>query len=152
MVGDSHLNSIKGQMVEKATAGKMFCKGFAHPKQGRAYCSSKNWPNAKFLSNNHTDMVPKILSERPYKGGVILCPGKDISNLSRMDKADQYSMAKKSALTMLAVAENALMENSTLEKLVLMEYPPRADSAQLGEISQCSNKVLRTEVNKSEFS
>ena len=68
-----------------------------------------------------------------------------------MDKAEQYSMAKKSALNMLAVAETALRENSTLEKLVLMEYPPRADSKQLGEISQCSNTVLRTEINKSEF-
>ena len=66
-------------------------------------------------------------------------------------KADQYSMAKKSALNMLALAEKALRENSTLERLVLMEYPPRADSEQLGEISQYGNTVLRTEVNKSEF-
>ena len=69
-----------------------------------------------------------------------------------MDKADQYSMAKKSALTMLGVAERALRENPTLKKLVLMEYPPRADNAQLADISQYSNKVLRTEVNKSELS
>ena len=92
------------------------------------------------------------MSERPYKDSVILCPGNDISNLSKMDKAEQYSMAKKSALTMLAVAEKALRENSTLERLVLMEYPPRADNPQLADISQYSNKVLRTEVNKSEFS
>ena len=152
LIGDSHLNSVKGRMVEKATRGKLFCKGFAHPKQGRAYCSSKNWPNAKYPANNHTDMVPKLLSERPYNGGIILCPGNDISNISHMDKADQYSMAKKSALNMVGVAERALRENPTLKKLVLMEYPHRADNAQLAEISQYSNKVLRSEVNKSELS
>ena len=97
-------------------------------------------------------MVPKLLSERLYNGGIILCPGNDISNISHMDKADQYSMAKKSALTMVGVAERALRENPTLKKLVLMEYPPRADNAQLADISQYSNKVLRTEVNKSELS
>ena len=71
MIGDSHLNSVKPWMVEKATGGKLFCPGSIHPKEGRAYCSTRQWPNAKFPHNNHTDMVPKLLSQRPFKGGAV---------------------------------------------------------------------------------
>ena len=151
LVGDSHINSNKLRMVEKVTEGKLFCKGFAHPKEGRAYCSSKDWPNAKYPGNNHTEMLPKLLIERPYTGGIILCPGNDISNLTKLDKAKQKIMAEKTAINMLKVAERALEENPTLEKLVLMEYPPRADSEPLAKLSGLSNQVLRDSVDRSRF-
>ena len=149
LIGDSHINSIKLGIVEKSTKGKLFCKGFAHPKEGRAYCSTKDWPNARYPSNNHREMIPKLMKERSYKGGVILCPGNDISNLTTLDKAKQFDLAERSALNMLKVAERALEENSTLEKLVLMEYPPRADSEHLAKLSRHSNKVLRELVDRS---
>ena len=149
LIGDSHVNSIKLGMVEKYTKGKLFCKGFAHPKEARAYCSTKNWPNARYPSNNHSEIVPQLMKVRPYTGGVILCPGNDISNLTALDKAKHYDMAEKSALNMLKVAERALEENSTLEKLVLMEYPPRADSEHLAKLSGYSNRVLRDLVDRS---
>jgi uncharacterized protein YdaT len=82
LIGDSHINSIKLGMVEKSTKGKLFCKGYVHPKEGRAYCSSKDWPNARYPSNNHSEMTPKLTKERSYTGGVILCPSNDISNLT----------------------------------------------------------------------
>ena len=41
---------------------------------------------------------------------------------------EQYTMAGQSARNMVGVAERALRDNSTLEKLVMVEYPPRADS------------------------
>ena len=93
IVGDSHLNSIKPRIVEKATGGKLFGKGFNHPKEGRAYCSTKEWPNSKFRSNNHRDIIPKILAERVYKGGIILSPGNNISNITSMNRAKQFAMA-----------------------------------------------------------
>ena len=138
-------------MVEKSTKGKLFCKGYVHPKEGRAYCSSKDWPNARYPSNNHSEMTPKLTKERSYTGGVILSPSNDISNLAKLDKAKQYSMAEKSAVNMLKVAERALEENPPLEKLVLMEYPPRADSEHLAKLSGYSNQVLRQLVDRSRW-
>ena len=120
MIGDSHLNSVNPRMVEKATGGKLFCPGSIHPKEGRAYCSTRQWPNAKFPHNNHTDMVPRLLSQRPFKGGIILSPGNDISNLAALDRNEQYTMAAQSARNMVGVAERALRDNSTLEKLVMV--------------------------------
>ena len=107
MIGDSHLNSVKPWMVEKATGGKLFCPGSIHPKEGRAYCSTRQWPNAKFPHNNHTDMVPRLLSQRPFKGGIILASGNDISNLAALDRNEQYTMAAQSARNMVGVAERA---------------------------------------------
>ena len=149
IVGDSHLNSIKPRIVEKATGGKLFGKGFNHPKEGRAYCSSKDWPNSKFPSNNHTDIIPKLLTERVNKGGIILCPGNDISNVASMSRAKQFAMAEQSVLNMVGAAEKALTDNTTLQKLVMMEYPPRADNKQLAEVTKFANEVLNGVVNKS---
>ena len=151
IVGDSHLNSVKPRMVEKASGGKLFGKGFNHPKEGRAYCSTKEWPNSKFPNNNHKDLIPKVLEERVYKGGIILCPGNDISNIANMDRARQLAMAEQSALNMVGEVEKALQNNSTLEKMVMMEYPPRADSKQLAEVTTFANEVLHNEVNKSKY-
>ena len=80
-----------------------------------------------------------------------MCPGNDISNLTKLDKAEQNRMAEKSAVNMLKVAERALEENPTLEKLVLMEYPPRADSEHLAKLSGLSNQALRESVDRSRF-
>jgi hypothetical protein len=60
-------------------------------------------------------------------------------------------MAEKSAVNMLKVAERALEENPPLEKLVLMEYPPRADSEHLAKLSGYSNQVLRQLVDRSRW-
>ena len=77
-------------------------------------------------------MVPRLWSEREYKGGVIMLPGNnDISNLSMVERQEQLDIAKKSVCNMVDVAKRAFMDNYSLEKLVLLEYPPRADSVQL---------------------
>ena len=151
MVGDSHLNTVDNRMVEKATKGKLFCPGSIHPKEGRAYWSTRQWPNAKFPDNNHTEMVPRLLSQRPFKGGIILAPGNDISNLVNFSEAEQYSMAEQSALNMVKVAERALENNSTLEKIVLIEYPPRADNVDLAWATEHANQALRKTVDRSRF-
>ena len=57
----------------------------------------------------------------------------------------------ESAINMVNVAEKSFREHTTLEKLVLIEYPPRADSVHLAELSQYSNQTLRAAVDKSKF-
>ena len=96
-------------------------------------------------------MVPRLLSQRHFKGGIILSPGNDISNLAALDRNEQYTMAAQSARNMVGVAERALRDNSTLEKLVMVEYPPRADNVQLNKITQHANNKLRESVDRSEF-
>ena len=68
-----------------------------------------------------------------------------------MDKAQQFSMAKQSALNMVSVAEKSLEEHTSLEKLVLIEYPPRADSVHLAELTDYSNQTLRAAADRSKF-
>ena len=131
LVGDSHLNTLNNREVEKATKGRLFCPGFVRPKEGRAYCSTKDWPNAKFPDNSHTEIIPKILSDRKYEGGIVLCPTNDITNTKTFPQAQQYTMAERSAKNMVSIAEKALRDNKTLMKIVLMEYPTRADRSQL---------------------
>ena len=96
-------------------------------------------------------MVPRLLSQRPFKGGIKLAPGNDISNLAPLDRNEQYTMAAQSARNIVGVAERALKDNSTLEKLVMVEYPPRADNVQLNKITQHANNKLRESVDRSEF-
>ena len=68
-----------------------------------------------------------------------------------MSRAQQFAMAEQSALNMVAVSEKAQSDNTTLEKLVMMEYPPRADSKQLVEVTKFANEVLHGAIDKSKF-
>ena len=65
-------------------------------------------------------MVPRLLSHWPFKGGIILAPGNNISNLAKFNNANQNTMVEQSVRNMVQVGEN----NSTLDKLVMVEYPP----------------------------
>ena len=60
-------------------------------------------------------------------------------------------MAEKSAKNMVLMAERALRDNSSLMKMVLMEYPTRAHSTLLDQVVQHANKVLRENVGKSMY-
>ena len=151
LVRDSHLNMVKNWEVENVTKGRLFSPGSNHPKTSRAYCSTKDWPNAKFPNNNHSEMIPKILSERPFEGGIALCPSNDISNIAQLSQSQQYVMAEQSANNMVGIAERALRDNSSLMKMVLMEYPTRADSTRLNQVVQHANKVLREYVGNSRY-
>ena len=118
MVGANHLNLAKPWM---GTQGKPFCPGAVQPREGRAYCSTREWPNSKFPDNNHTESVPRLLSQWPFKGEIILAPGNTISNLAKFSRVDQYTIAEQSVRKMVQVAERALDNYSTLEGLVIVE-------------------------------
>ena len=151
LVGDSHLNTLNNREVEKATKGKLFCPGFARPKEGRAYCSTNDWPNARFPANSHSEIIPKILSERRYEGGIVLCPTNDISNIAMFPQVQQFTMAEKSAQNIVNIVEKALEGNKALMKTVLMEYPTRADSTMMNQVVLHANKALRGCVGKSRY-
>ena len=64
----------------------------------------------------------------------------------------QNRMAVDTALETLAVLEEALRKTPTLEKVLIVEQPPRVDSPKLAELTDLSNFVLRTAAEKSHFS
>ena len=74
-----------------------------------------------------------------------------MTSVTSQSRAQQFAMAEQSALNMVAVAEKALSDNTTLEKLVMMEYPPMADSKQLVEVTKFANEVLHGAIDKSKF-
>ena len=95
--------------------------------------------------------VTELLSVRPYKGAVMIAPCNDITNICDMEREKQYQMAEQSALNTLAVTEQALEAFPNLQKFLLLEYPPRADSSQLAELNDYANFCLREAVIKSQF-
>ena len=83
LVGDSHLNSLNLRQVEEALGQKarLITPGAARPREDRAYCSSPDWPGARYPQNSLQQMVPELLGERKYKNLIMLAPSNDISNL-----------------------------------------------------------------------
>ena len=73
----------------------------------------------------------------------MMAPCNDISNIQDLEWEEQYKMAEKSALNTVAVVEEALKDFPGLERFLLLEYPPRADSERLSSLSEFSSFCLR---------
>ena len=80
-----------------------------------------------------------------------MCPTNDITNIKTFPQAQQYTMAERSAKNMVSIAEKALRDNTTLMKIVLMEYPTRADSSLLDKVVVHANNSLRGRVGNSRY-
>jgi hypothetical protein len=74
---------------------------------------------------------------------ITLAPSNNIKNAEGMENNEQFKMAEETALATLAIVEKALEDSETLESAVIMELPPRADSAKLQDLSEYCNFVLR---------
>ena len=153
MVGDSHLKSLNLRMVEKVTGGRLFTPWVTRPKEDRAYCSTRSWPNAKFPNNNLTEKVPELHRARTYSNMIIQAPCNNIFNLSVMpqagNKEEMYWLVEQSSRNTIKVVVDALKEFPSLHKLILMERLARVDS--LSAVSDYSNFVIRLLAAKSEF-
>ena len=60
-------------------------------------------------------------------------------------------MAEHTAHETLAIVEKALEKTKSLEKAVIMELPPRADSPLLQSLTEYSNNVLKNAAMNSAF-
>ena len=154
LVCDSRVKSLKPRVVEKALRGGLLhvpgslripqAPGQSKGYPGRAYCSSRNWPNSRFPEASLEDRVPRLLAARSYANLVIQAPCNDITNILKVqDRSSHQSLARQSALNSLAVVEQALRVNPSLKKVVILEHLPRADSDYLNDLSKHSNSVLR---------
>ena len=92
LVGDSHLGSLNVREVEKGLGRRamMVTPGVTRPAEDRAYCSTPEWPGARYPQNSLKQMVPELLGERKYTNLIMIAPTNDISNLreikSRQEK------------------------------------------------------------------
>ena len=95
--------------------------------------------------------VKELLKVRPFRGAVMMAPCNDISNLKDLGWEEQYKMAEKSALNTVAVVEEALEDFPGLERFLLLEYPPRADSERLSSLSDFASFCLRETALRSKY-
>ena len=149
LVGDSHQKTLKPRLVEKGLrGGRLYAPGYVKPKEHRAYCSSEDWPNARYRKNNYAAKVPELLAQREYTNLIIQAPCNDITNLRNIEDEDEKNaLAEQSAFNTLATAEMALKDFPTLERVLVLEQPPRVDG--LEELSSYSKFVLRGAVERS---
>ena len=80
---------------------------------------------------------------------IVLTPSNNIKNLENYDRPRQSELAVKTALDTVSIVQKVLEQSSSLEKAVLVELPPRADSGRLSELTEQSNSALRKAVRKS---
>ena len=144
LVGDSHLGSVRRSKVEKAMGkgARLVTPGATRPGEDRAYCSSSDWPEAKFPQNTLVQMVPELLGERRYENLILMAPTNDISNLKTIKSQEEREhLARLSAMNTVYVAEQAMEKFPSLKEVLIMEHPVRVDN--LAELSNLSNRKLR---------
>ena len=153
LVGDSHLKSLKRRWcVEKGLGGKgkLYIPGLTNPSEDRAYCSTRDWPGAWHPENSLEEVLPRLLSERPYSSAIILTSCNDITNIRGFSSLEeQRLMASQSSRNTIRVIEDALRSYPTLRKIVCIERPVRVDD--MAELSSYSNSELRRLAVASEF-
>ena len=152
IVGDSHMKSVQTRRLEKACRGKRLRNpASSSRKEGSAYTTTKYWPNARFPESNLEDRVPKLLKERKYDYLITLTPSNNIKNIENEDVNEQYKLAEHTAFETLAIVEQAIEKSETLKNAVIMELPPRADSARLQSLTEYCNFILRDIVSRSKY-
>ena len=150
LVADSHSKYQNPRLIEKEALGGqgLFAPSFMHPRIGRAYCSSPDWPNSYYPENNLKDKIPELLQSREHSLLIFGAPGNDISNIGSIEsQSERYRLAVKSSENCISIAEEALRVFPMLEKVVIHERLPRADS--LADLSEYSNFALSSLVEKS---
>ena len=152
LLGDSNSKYQNPRLIEKALGGKgLFTPGVMHPRTGRAYCSTRDWPNSRYPENNLRDKAIEQLSLREHSYLIFGAPLNDISNIGEIDsQTEKYRLAVQSSENCIKLAEEVLKRFSKLEKVIIHERLPRADY--LSDLSEYSNFALRSLSEKSQLS
>ena len=152
LLGDSNSKYQNPRLLEKVLGGRgLFTPGCINPRTGRAYCSTKDWPNSRYPDNNLEDKVMEQLAVREHSHLMFGAPCNDISNIGDIqDISEKHRLAVKSSENCIAIAEKALRQFTKLEKVIIPERLPRADH--LSDLSEYSNFALRSLAEKSELS
>ena len=151
LLADSLSKYQNPRLIEKALGGRgLFTPGVTQPRTGRAYCSTREWPNSRYPDNNLMDKAMEELGKREHSHLIFGAPINDISNLVKVQsQEEQYTLAVKSSENCNMIAERALKEFPMLEKVIIPDRLARADN--LSELSEFSNFALRSLAEKSQL-
>ena len=153
LIGDSHVRTVQARRLEnKLAGGRLTVPAAQSPREGSAYTTTRQWPGAFYPDSNLAERLPALLAKQPCKSIIVLTPSNNIKNLEKLDSYEQSELAIQTALDTVASVEKALAESPGLEKAVIVELPPRADSWRLAELTEFSNFALRGAVEKSALS
>ena len=110
LLGDSNSKYQNPRLIEKVLGGKgLFTRGCVRPRTGRAYCSSRDWPNSHFPDNNLEEKVLEQLAMREHSHLIFGAPCNDISNIGDIqDTYEKQRLAVKSSENCIKIAEKAL--------------------------------------------
>ena len=124
---------------------RLIAPGAIRPREDRAYCSTPDWPGARYPQNSLQQIVPELLGERKYTNLILIAPTNDISNLKQVKgKQEREKLAIQSAKNTVEIAERAL---KSVEKVLIMEQPIRLD--EMAKMSEFSKSKLREFVKSS---
>ena len=149
LVGDSHLNSLNLPLIERGLGrgARLFAPGATRPREDRAYCSTPDWPGARYPQNSQQQMVPELLGERKYTNLIVMAPTSDITNLKDIkSKHERERLAAQSAKNTVRLAEQAL---NSVNEVLIMEQPVRVDM--MADLSHYSKTKLREFVQASQL-
>ena len=124
LVADSHSKYQNPRLIEREALGGqgLFAPSFMHPRSGRDYCSSQDWPNSYYHENNLKDKIPELLSSREHSLLIFGAPGNDISNIWSIEsQSERYRLAVKSSENCITIAEEALRMFPLLEQVLIHE-------------------------------
>ena len=153
LIGDSHVRTVQARRLEgKLSGGRLTVPAAQSPREGSAYTTTRQWPGAHFPDSNLAEQLPALLAKQPVKSVIVLTPSNNITNTEKLDSHEQSELAIQTALDTVATVEKALARSTGLEKAVIVELPPRADSWRLAELTEFSNFALRGAVEKSALS
>ena len=108
-------------------------------KTAKAYSAAYD-KNAKWPESNFSEVVNQELIEKSYDTIVMTAPTVDITNLdtSSLKEEDNTEVYQQvvfvSCQNMFNTAHRAINTQESLEKVILMEHPPRYDSKELDPI------------------
>ena len=137
-IGDSISGNVDMKALENSTQSKFVT--------AKAYSSIYDTvvnvakQAARFPRANFADVVPAQLSKDNYNSLVLQAGSVDVTNLNTRDKPSEYIEYFRqetviSAKNLFQVAENAVHDNPTLEKVLVMKQIPRYDPAQVDPLS-----------------
>ena len=164
MIGDSNMKTVNCRTVETSLGGgKLLCgshitsdrKEMRTAETGRpgsAYNSDPDYPGSRFRKSSFKEVVPQILAKQPCDNLVLQSPANDLTNLSQVPEHQHQGWAEQSSRNMVNIAEQAILANPNMKKVVLLEHLPRADSDHLAALAIHSNSALHQFDNSSIFS
>ena len=156
VVGDSVAQNANYAAIEKVTKCRI--------RTTKAYSSVRD-NKARYPAKNISEVAPRALVDTPEEDDfsmlVVAAPTVDISNMDAtiLKPGDNIDVFKhnviESCKNVITVAQNAIITNPKLQKIILLEHAPRFDTVDVDptgikpKLAHLANATLNDMVNNS---